>query len=379
MNINTKLVHGSDVPNSTTGSISIPIYQNATFKHPGINQSTGYDYSRTLNPTREKLEKTYSILESAHSAFAFSTGMAAISAIMEIFSCGDHFIVCDDIYGGTYRLFEDYSKKRNMSFSFIDTTSLQTVRATIQKNTKAIFYETPTNPMMKISDIQGISDICKSHGLLSIVDNTFLTPYFQRPIELGADLVISSATKYLGGHNDTLGGLVAVANVELAEQIKFIQNNSGAVLSPFDSWLIIRGIKTLSVRMDRQEQNAGKIAQWLTEQANITKVYYPGLPTHQGHDINKLQSGGFGSMISFEVKEKLLVEKILSKVKVISFAESLGGVESLITYPIVQTHCPIPQAILDKLGVNDRLMRMSVGIESLEDLIKDLNQAINES
>ena len=377
MNINTKLVHGSNSPSSSTGSISIPIYQNATFKHPGINQSTGYDYSRTLNPTREKLEKTYSILESAHSAFAFSTGMAAISAIMELFSSGDHFIVCDDIYGGTYRLFEDYAKKRNMSFSFVDTTNLPVVQASIQKNTKAIFYETPTNPMMKISNIQAISTVCKSHGMLSIVDNTFLTPYFQRPIELGADIVISSATKYLGGHNDTLGGLVAVANGVLAEQVKFIQNNSGAVLSPFDSWLIIRGIKTLSVRMERQEQNAVAIAKWLTEQANITKVYYPGLPSHTGHEVNKLQSGGFGAMISFEVKEKRLVEKVLSNVKVISFAESLGGVESLITYPIVQTHCPIPQAILEKLGINDRLMRMSVGIEALDDLIDDLNLALN--
>ncbi len=376
MNLETLLVHGSNTNKSSTGSISTPIYQTATFEHPELGKSTGYDYSRTLNPTREKLEKTYALIEKAHDAFAFSTGMSAISAIFEMFSSGDEFLVCDDLYGGSFRIFEHIAKTRKMQFHYIDTEKLENLESAITKNTKAIFIETPTNPMMKITDIIEVVKLAKKNNILVIADNTFLTPYFQRPIELGADIVISSGTKYLGGHNDTLSGLVAVKNPELAEKLRFIQNSFGAVLAPFDSWLILRGIKTLGIRMKQSEQNALELANFLKSISLVTKVIFPGLKEHPYYEINLKQSTGFGAMISFEVTSKEIVEKILKNVKVISFAESLGGVESLITYPILQTHSAIPVKILEKLGITDRLLRLSVGIESCEDLKKDLRDAI---
>ncbi len=375
MDIETKVVQG--LHNSSTGSISTPIYQTATFKHPGLGQSTGYDYTRTKNPTRDNLENTYAFLESGITGVSFATGMAAITAIFELFSAKDHFIICDDIYGGSYRFFHESCEKRGLEFTYTDTSFVENIKKNIKSNTKAIYLETPTNPMMKVSDITEISKLAKSHNLLTIVDNTFLTPYFQRPLELGADIVISSATKYLGGHNDTLAGLVAVKKPELGEKLKFIQNTLGINSAPFDSWLILRGIKTLAVRMDRQEKNANIIANWLQEQKLIKKVLYPGLSNHPGHKICKKQSSGFGGMLSFEVIEKDLVAKLLQNIKIISFAESLGGVESLITYPILQTHADVPTEMLEKLGVNERLLRLSVGIESPDDLIADLAHTIS--
>jgi len=374
--IETKLVHGYRGFDPQTGAVSFPIYQSATFRHPGLYQTTGYDYSRLQNPTREELENTLARLESGIAGFAFSSGMAAISALMEIFSPGDHIVVSDDLYGGTYRLFEEIYKKKGFEFSYTDTSSLENVVQSIKNNTKAFFIETPSNPMMKVTDIQAVVEIARSRNILTIVDNTFLTPYYQRPIELGADIVVHSGTKYLGGHNDTLAGFIVVNDESISEKIKLMQKSIGSVLAPFDSWLMLRGIKTLSVRIKAQEKNAFAVASWLKTNPRIEKVYYVGLPDHEGYEVSRKQSSGFGAMTSFTVRDIQLVEKILSGVKVIAFAESLGGVESLITYPAVQTHSAIPMEIRERLGVNDKLLRLSVGIEAAEDIINDLEQAM---
>ncbi len=374
--IGTKVVRGFKGYDPHTGAVSFPIYQSATFRHPGLYQTTGYDYSRLQNPTREELENTIANLENGKFGFAFSSGMAAVSTVLSLFSPGDHIIVSDDIYGGTFRLFDEIYKKYGIGFSYVNTSGIEEIEDAVRNNTRAIFVETPSNPMMKVADLRKISELTKNKDMLLIVDNTFLTPYFQRPLELGADIVIHSATKYLGGHNDTLAGLVVVNDDELAERLKFVQKSEGAVLSPFDSWLILRGIKTLGVRLEKQQENAMKIAEWLRTNKNVTKVYYVGLPDHEGYSISKSQASGFGAMISFNVKDKLIVEKVLEKVQLILFAESLGGVESLITYPVVQTHSAIPEEMRERIGVNDTLLRLSVGIEDAEDIIADLEQAL---
>ncbi|MGE5417869.1 MAG: trans-sulfuration enzyme family protein [Acidobacteriota bacterium] len=376
LHIESQVVHGHQGHDPHTGAISFPIYQSATFRHPGPNQSTGYDYSRSENPTREELEKTIADLEGGRSGFAFASGMAAISTVVELFGAGDHLVVSDDLYGGTYRLFEEICRKRGLEFTYVDARNQAEIESGIKNQTKAIFIETPSNPMMKVTDIKATAELARSIGALTIVDNTFLTPYCQRPLELGANVVIHSGTKYLGGHNDTLAGLVVVDKEELAEKIQFVQKSIGAVLAPFDSWLILRGIKTLGVRLEKQQSNAVAIAQWLKTNHEVEEVMYVGLPEHEGYEISRRQSSGFGGMISFTVKRTELVEKILSSVKLIAFAESLGGVESLITYPMVQTHASIPAEIRERLGVNERLLRLSVGIEAAEDLIADLDQAI---
>ncbi len=377
MNISSKLVHGSQGYDPRTGAISFPIYQSATFRHPGLNQSTGYDYSRLQNPTREELEKTLALLENGYSGFAFTSGMAAVSAVMELFSSGDHIIATDDLYGGTYRLFKEVLRKRGVSVTYVDTPCIEKIKEAINERTRAFFIETPSNPMMKVTDIEASVRVAKSSGILTIVDNTFLTPFYQRPLELGADIVVHSGTKYLGGHNDTLAGFLVMRSPELTEKMQLIQKTTGGSLPPFDSWLILRGIKTLAVRMQRQSDNALTIAKWLQKQPQVDKVHYVGLPEHESYEISKKQASGFGAMISFSVRDVPLIEKILGKVKLISFAESLGGVESLITYPILQTHSAIPSEIREKLGVNETLLRLSIGIEDVQDLIDDLDQAIN--
>ncbi len=374
--IDTHVVRGSAGYDSKTGAVSFPIYQSATFRHPGLNQSTGYDYSRLQNPTREELENTMAILENGKYGFAFSSGMAAISSVLKMFSPGQHIIVSDDLYGGTYRIFEEVYKNYGLEFSYVDTCKIEAIEREFKENTAAVFIETPTNPIMKVADISLISQLTKSKSALFIVDNTFLTPYCQRPLELGADIVVHSGTKYLGGHNDTLAGFAILNNDAQAEKLKLIQKSEGAVLSPFDSWLLLRGIKTLGVRLDRQQQNALELALWLKNNKNVKKVYYVGLPEHEGYEISVRQASGFGAMISFEVASVELVEKVLSRIKLILFAESLGGVESLITYPFLQTHASVPEEIRNRLGVNNRLLRLSVGIENIQDLISDLDQAL---
>lgn len=376
LHIETNIVHGSRGYDDKTGAISFPIYQSATFRHPGLNQSTGYDYSRLQNPTREELENTIAILEGGRTGFAFSSGVSAVSAILSLFSKGDHIIVSDDLYGGTYRLFEEVYKHYGIEATYVDTSHIDEVPKYIKDNTKAFFIETPSNPMMKVTDISKIVAIAKSNKMLTIVDNTFLSPYYQRPLILGADIVIHSGTKFLGGHNDTLSGFAVANRDDIIEKLKFVQKSVGAVLAPFDSWLILRGLKTLAIRMDKQQENALKIAAWLKTIKEIDRVYYVGLPDHEGYGISLKQSSGFGSMISFSVKKIETVEQILNNVKTIAFAESLGGVESLITYPHTQTHAEIPPEIRERLGVTDRLLRLSVGIENINDIITDLERSI---
>lgn len=377
MDISTLCIHG--VKNSThnTGAVSVPIYQTATFAHIGVGQSTGYDYSRLQNPTREHLEKVVANLEQGMDALAFSTGMAAITALMELFSMGDHIIATDDLYGGTVRLFENISRKNGLHIDYTDTSDLESVRSLLRPETKAIYIETPTNPMMQVTDIAGVCEIAKSRNILVIVDNTFLTPYYQLPLTLGADIVVHSGTKYLSGHNDTLAGFLVTNRQDLSEKLRFIYKTTGACLSPFDSWLLIRGIKTLAVRMDRQQDNAIKLAKWLTNHKKVKKVYYTGLPDHPGYAVTLKQAKGFGSMISFEVDREETAIQLLERLQLILFAESLGGVETLITYPMLQTHTDVPIEERLKRGINERLLRISVGLENIDDLIDDLAQALN--
>lgn len=377
MDITTLCIHGSENNTHLTGAISVPIYQSATFAHPGVGQSTGYDYSRLQNPTREYLEKVIANLEQGVDALAFSTGMAAITALMELFSIGDHIIASSDLYGGSLRLFQHISKKNGLKFDFIDTSNLNEVNSHILPETKAIYVETPTNPMMHVTDITAITTLAKDNGLLVIVDNTFLTPYYQQPLTLGADIVVHSGTKYLSGHNDTLAGFLVTNKESLSEKLRFIYKTTGACLSPFDSWLLIRGIKTLVVRMDRQQDNAMKLANWLSVHKKVNKVYYIGLPSHPDYEISKKQATGFGSMISLEVDSEDTAKQLLERIQLILFAESLGGVETLITYPMLQTHADVPLEEREERGINQCLLRISVGLESINDIIADIEQALN--
>ncbi len=360
-----------------TGAVTVPIYQTATFRHPGLGQSTGYDYTRSGNPTRQALEEGMARLDNGCRGFAYSTGMAAITSLLLLFKHGDHLIVTEDLYGGTYRLFEKIFQQYGLEFTYVDTSDEAEVRAALRPNTRALFVESLTNPLLKVADIGALASICKERQLLCIVDNTFLTPYLLRPLDLGADIAIYSGSKYLAGHNDTVCGLVVVKDPALAERVYFHQNAAGAVLGPQDSWLTIRGLKTLAVRLDRQQENARAIAEWLRTQPLVRTVHYPGLPDHPGHELLKRQAKGFGGMIAFEVTDPALVERLLLKTQVISFAESLGGVESLITFPEVQTHADIEPGKRARFGISNVLLRLSVGIEDVNDLIADLDQALN--
>lgn len=371
--INTRCLHLEETEGKTDnyGALTFPIYQTATYAHPAVGQSTGYDYSRLQNPTREHLEKVVASLEGGIDALALSTGMAAITLMMELFKPGDHLIVESDLYGGSIRLFNNVSEKNGIEFSRV-ACSKEDVESYVRDNTKAIYIETPTNPMMNVTDIGALADIAKKHGLLLIVDNTFLSPYFQNPLKLGADIVVHSGTKYLGGHNDTLAGFIVTNNEEISEKLRFLIKTTGAGLSPFDSFLLERGIKTLGIRMERAQENAFALAEWLKKQDVVTKVIYPGLPEHPGHEIMKKQARGFGAMITFDLDTKEHAIALLEKVRMIKFAESLGGVETLITYPTTQTHADVPVEIREKNGITDSTLRLSVGIEDSKDLIAEL-------
>lgn len=381
--LNTRCLHLEETEGTVNnyGAISFPIYQTATYAHPEVGQSTGYDYSRLQNPTKEHLEKIVAGLEGGTDALALSSGMAAITLLMEIFKPGDHLIVEADLYGGSIRLFDNVSSKNGIEFSYVDCSN-DNVENYIKESTKAIYIETPTNPMMNVSDIQKLAEISKKNNLLLIVDNTFLSPYFQNPLKLGADVVIHSGTKFLGGHNDTLGGFIVTDREDISEKLRFLIKTTGAGLAPFDSWLILRGIKTLGIRMERAQKNAILLADWLKEQSIVTKVIYPGLPEHPGYEIIKKQARGFGSMITFNVDTKEHALAILKKVRMIKFAESLGGVETLITYPTTQTHADVPEEIREKNGITACTLRLSTGIEDGEDLIAELETVfknINET
>ena len=376
--IETRCIHNENpgTKDDAYGAVTVPIFQTATFSHPGIGRSTGYDYIRESNPTRSELEEIVSSLEGAVDTVACSSGMAAIGLCLELFHAGDHLICSEDLYGGSIRMFQTIGGKKGLQFSYIDTSDQKLVQKEIRENTKALYIETPSNPTMQVTDLAAMKGLAEEHGLDLIVDNTFLSPYFQNPLKFGADLVIHSGTKFLGGHNDTLAGFLCTSRQDLAEKIRYLYKTMGSCLSPFDSFLITRGIKTLSVRLERQQSNAVAIAAWLKQQKKIEQVYYVGLPEHPGYEVNRRQSRGGGSMISFRTDTEQTARGLLERLRLITYAESLGGVESLITYPMLQTHGDVPVEKREKLGITENFLRLSTGIENVDDLIADLDQAL---
>ena len=377
--IETICVHGGEhrFPDGRE-SLSMPIYQTAAFAHPDLGHSPDrFYYTRLTNPTRNHLQETVAALEGAHDAIAFTSGMAAITAVFELFAPGDRIVCSADLYGGTVLLMDSIGKKNGLILDLVDTTDPEKVRAAVTGDTKAVYIETPSNPMMNVTDIRLCAEAAHSVGAILIVDNTFLSPYFQNPIDLGADIVVHSGTKYLGGHNDTLAGFLCLKDDTFSEKLYKISYTLGATLAPFDSWLMIRGIKTLAIRMERAQENALAIALWLKQQKKVTAVYYVGLPEHPGYEVNARQSRGSGAMLSFAVESPELAQKILADVKLITFAESLGGPESLITFPATQTHADVSEEERNRLGITDCFLRLSVGLENARDLIADLDQAMN--
>jgi cystathionine gamma-lyase/homocysteine desulfhydrase len=372
----TKLIHGGIAGDPHTGAVSVPIYQVSTYKQEGVGKHKGYEYSRTGNPTRRALEELIKDVEEGYAGFAFSSGMSAITAVMMLFNSGDHVILTDDVYGGTYRVMTKVLNRLGLEATFVDTSDIANIEANIRPNTKAIYIETPTNPLLKITDLEQAAKLAKERGLLLIVDNTFSTPYWQTPLALGADIVLHSATKYLGGHSDVVAGLVVVNSEQLATDLHFIQNSTGGILGPHDSWLLMRGMKTLGIRMEEHEANTRKIVEFLVQHPAVKKVYYPGLPSHPNHEIAKKQMRGFGGMISFDVGSGEKAEQLLARVRYFTLAESLGAVESLISLPAKMTHASIPKERREELGITDGLVRISVGLEDVEDLLEDLAQAL---
>lgn len=377
--IESALIHGGIYGDELTGAVNVPIYQTSTYEQEKPGHHRGYEYSRTGNPTRAALEALIAELEGGAAGFAFASGMAAITAVLSLFKQGDKVLISGNVYGGTFRILDKVFANFGIGYSIEDTTDIAALEKNITPEVRAILVESPANPLLTVTDLRAVSALAKKHGVLSIVDNTFMTPYLQRPIELGANIVIHSATKYLGGHSDLVAGLAVVDSPELAERLAFIQNATGGVLQPFDSFLLIRGIKTLAVRMDRHAENAEKIAKYLKKHKAVKTVYYPGLPDAQGHAVNLAQAKNSGGMISFELHENHSVQTFFSSLKLVALAESLGGVESLVCHPASMTHAAIPYEIRQKVGITDGLIRLSVGIESIADLLADLEQAIQKS
>ena len=378
-NIETALIHGGISIDERTGAVNVPIYQTSTFKQDGLGKMRGYEYSRTGNPTREALEALIAELENGYAGFAFGSGMAATTAVLSLLKSGDRVLISSNVYGGTFRVLDKVFNHFGITYTISDTTDPAAFERDITPDVKAVMIESPANPLMTVTDIKAVADISHKHGLLVIVDNTFMTPYLQKPLDLGADIVVHSATKYLGGHSDVVAGLAVVSTKELAEKLAFIQNSTGGVLPPFDSFLLIRGIKTLSVRMDRHVQNAEKAAEFLKNSSAVKNVYYPGLEGAQGYEINKKQAKNGGVMISFELKDNYDINVFFESLKLIMLAESLGGVESLVCHPSTMTHASIPADIRQKVGITDGLIRLSTGIENIDDIIADLSQAIEKS
>lgn len=379
MNFESLLIHGGTEGDELTGAVNVPIYQTSTYRQTAIGENKGYDYSRAGNPTRQALEKLIAEMEEGKAGYAFASGMAAITAVLMLFKSGDKILISDNIYGGTFRVLNKVFNNFNLEYEIVDTNNENEVLSRISENVKALYIETPTNPTMGITDISKIAAIAKDKGILTIVDNTFMTPYLQKPLALGADIVVHSATKYLGGHSDLIAGLAIVNSEELAERLYFIQKSTGGILSPNDSWLLIRGIKTLAVRMDRHIENAQSIAEYLKKNEAIEKIYYPGLPDHKGYDLQKKQARGPGAVISFTLKQEYDVNKFIRALKLITFGESLGGVESLLTHPASMTHGAIPYDLRQEMGIVDGLVRLSVGIECKIDLINELNDSIEKA
>lgn len=376
MHFGTKLIHNGNEIDPTTGALSIPIYQVSTFHQTDIDVPPPYDYSRSGNPTRKALEDTIAQLEEGDRGFAFASGMAATSAALSLLSTGDHILVCEDVYGGTYRAVSTLFTNFGLQATFIDATSISAIEAAIRPETKALFLETPSNPLLKITPLRQCIALAKKHGLLVMVDNTFMSPYLQNPLVLGADIVIHSATKFIGGHSDVIGGLVVVRGEELGRRLYKVQNGFGAVLGPQDSWLLLRGLKTLKVRMDYQQQNAMKLAQWLAKHPQVTQVYYPGLENHPGRDIHFGQASGAGAVLSFKTNTQQTAAKFMKEIRMAAVAVSLGGVETIVSYPCRMSHAAIPKKEREALGITDTLIRVSVGLEELEDLQEDFTQAL---
>ena len=378
-NTETALIHGGISIDERTGAVNVPIYQTSTYKQDGLGKMRGYEYSRTGNPTREALEALIRDLEGGYAGFAFGSGMAALTAVLSLLHSGDRVLISSNVYGGTFRLLSKVFDHFDFTYTIADTEHPDVYERQITDDVKAVIIESPANPLMTITDIKAIAEVSHRHGLLVIVDNTFMTPYLQKPLELGADIVVHSATKYLGGHNDVVSGLAVVNSHELAEKIAFIQNSTGGVLGPFDSFLLIRGIKTLAVRMDRHVENAEKVADYLLNNKAVKNVYYPGLKSDKGYEINRRQAKNGGAMISFELNEKYDINIFFESLELVSLAESLGGVESLVCHPATMTHASIPADIRKKVGITDGLIRLSVGIENIEDILADIEQAIAKS
>jgi cystathionine beta-lyase/cystathionine gamma-synthase len=377
MGFSTIAIHAGNEPDSATGAVSVPIYQTSTYAQEALGKNKGYEYARTQNPTRSALEKNIAALEGAKYGYAFASGMAATDAVLKLVKAGEHVVLGDNTYGGTYRLFARVLSNYGVEFDLCDTSDATNLEKAIKPNTKMVFVETPTNPVMTVTDLQAVSDIAHAHGAKVVCDNTFMSPYLQRPMEFGVDIVVHSTTKYLNGHSDSVGGFAALNDPTDAEWIGFIQNSVGAILSPFDSFLVLRGTKTLAVRMEAHDRNGRMVANFLTEHPNVQKVYYPGLVSHPQHELAKRQQKGFGGMVAFETGSLDNAKKVLESVKLCILGESLGGVESLISHPASMTHASVPQDKRDKLGITDGLVRVSVGIEDIEDIIEDLDQALS--
>ncbi|WP_068792048.1 aminotransferase class I/II-fold pyridoxal phosphate-dependent enzyme [Brevibacillus laterosporus] len=376
MNFATKILHGACGMDRVTGASSIPIYQASTFHQQDIDQPGTYDYARSGNPTRQALEETIAALEGGERGFAFSSGMAAISSVFLLFSSGDHLVVAEDVYGGTFRFLTTVLERMQIEVTFVDTTQLSFVEAVIQPNTKAIFLETPSNPTLKVTDLRGVIAIAKRHGLLTIVDNTFLTPYYQRPLELGADIVLHSATKFIGGHSDVVAGLAVTKTKELGQKLYAIQNGFGAILGVQDSWLVMRGLKTLKARLDISTRNAAIVADHLAEHPLVKHVYYTGLPTHAGHKIQENQANGHGAVLSFDLGSRARVKALFENVQYALVGVSLGGVESILSYPAQMSHAAMPKAEREKRGITDGLVRLSLGVEDVTDVLADLERGL---
>ncbi|MBL8149789.1 MAG: cystathionine gamma-synthase [Blastocatellia bacterium] len=374
--IATLAIHAGQEPDPATGAIITPIYQTSTYVQEGVGQHKGFEYARTQNPTRLALERNLAALEAGKAAYCFSSGMSAIHTVLMLISSGDHCIVSDTTYGGTFRLFDKVLKNFGLEFSYVNTSSVEAVKDAIKPNTKMVFIETPTNPIMALTDIAAVAQICKESKLKLVVDNTFASPYLQQPIKLGADIVVHSTTKYLNGHSDSVGGVVVVDDLNVGERIAFLQNAAGAILSPFDSWLVLRGTKTLAARMQQHDKNGREVANFLVEHRKVEKVFYPGLSTHPHYELACRQMKGFGAMISFETGSYKKAVSFLETVKLCSLAESLGGVETLVCHPASMTHASIPAQERSRLGITEGLVRISVGIENVEDIIDDIDQAL---
>ena len=381
MNLNSLLIHGGIDGDEQTGAVNVPIYQTSTYKQDGLGENRGWEYSRTGNPTRAALEKLIADLEGGEYGLAFASGLAAINTVLSLFKEGDRLVVSDNIYGGTFRILDNVFKNFGITYTIVNTSNIDEIEAALKgddaDSIKAVYIESPANPLLTVTDIAAVSELAKVYGKKVIVDNTFLTPYLQRPLELGADIVIHSGTKYLGGHSDTVSGFVIVNDKELADRLYYLQNAIGGVLGPWDSYLMIRGIKTLGVRMDRHVANAIKVAKWLDKSGYVEKVYFPGLESDPGYEVQKKQADGPGAMISFTLKKEYDYKKFFKSLKLVTLAESLGGVESLVCHPASMTHAAIPKDIREAVGITDELIRLSVGIEDVDDIIADLDQAIN--